>query len=195
MMSPRQVLGAALVILLLGAGVAAVACARWTRPIAEADAALSAGRWEPALAAYAQAGARLDRLPVARQLLARDYARAAGARLWIYYHLQRYDELIEEAQRAPDAAAPHFWAGLALLAKGRAERKPDEQLGWLSRAEEELRRAVEAAPADWDTKYDYELVSRLAIALRKQPKVPPNQLMQLLRAQPRAAARPGRPVG
>ena len=182
-------------ILLLAAGVAAVACARWTRPIADADAALAAGRWDEALASYARAEARLDRLPAVRQLLARDYARSARARLWIYYHLQRYDELIEEAQRAPEAAAPHFWAGLALFAKGRAERQPDQQIGWLSRAEDELRRAVEAAPADWDTKYDYELVSRLAIALRKQPKVPPHQLMQLLRAQPRAAAKPGRHVG
>lgn len=182
-------------ILLLVAGVAAVACARWTRPIADADEALAAGRWDQALAAYALAQARLDRLPAARQLLARDYARAAAARLWIYYHLQRYDELLEEAQRAPEDAAPHFWSGLALLAKGRAERKPDQQVGWLTRAEEELRRAVEAAPADWDTKYDYELVSRLAAALRKQPKTPPNEIMQLLRAQPRAAAKPGRHIG
>jgi tetratricopeptide (TPR) repeat protein len=195
MMSPRQVLSAAFVIGLLAAGAAAVACARWTRPIAEADAAVAAGQWDRALASYALAQARLDRLPAARQLLARDYARAAAARLWIYHHLQRYDELLEEAQRAPEDAAPHFWSGLALLAKGRAERKPDEQIGWLNRAEEELRRAVEAAPADWDTKYDYELVARLAAALRKQPKTPPNELMQLLREPPRAAAKPGRHVG
>jgi tetratricopeptide (TPR) repeat protein len=195
MMFPRPALGAALVILLLVAGAAAVACARWTRPIAAADAALAAGRFDEALASYALAEARLDRLPAVRQLLARDYARSAGARLWIYYQLQRYDELIEAARRSPEDAAPHYWSGLAFFAKGRAERKSEEQLGWLSRAEEELRRAVEAAPADWDTKYDYELVSRLAIALRKQPRVPPNQLMQLLRAQPRAAAKPGRRVG
>src|SRR5437870_1859916 len=113
MMSPRHALGAALAILLLVAGMAAVACARWTRPIAEADEALAAGRWDEALASYARAAARLDRLPAARQLLARDYARASGARLWIYYHQQRYDELIEDAQRAPEAAAPHLWSGLA----------------------------------------------------------------------------------
>ena len=195
MMSPRQALGAALVTLLLVAGAAALACARWTRPIADADQALAAGEWDRALASYDLARARLDRLPAARQLLARDYARAAAAQLWIYHHLQRYDELIEAAQQSPEAAAPHFWAGLAFLAKGRAERKPEAQIGWLTRAEEALRRAVEADPADWDTKYDYELVARLAAALRKQPKTPPNELMQLLRAQPRAGAKPGRHVG
>ena len=34
-------------------------------------------------------------------------------------------------------------------------------------------------------------ITRLASALRKQPKTPPNQLMQLLRPQPRATCGPG----
>lgn len=182
-------------LVLLVAGAAAVAAARWTRPIAAADEALAAGDWDRALASYAIAEARFDRLPAIRQLLARDYARAVGAQLWIYYRLQRYDELIAKAQRAPDAAAPHFWSGLACFAKSRGEGTPEAQFGWLARAEEELRRAVEAAPADWDTKYDFELVTRLAAAVRKQPRVPPNQLMQLLRPQPRAGVKPGRHIG
>src|SRR3954462_11491592 len=153
MMSARRSLGVALVIVLLLGGAAAVACARWTHPIAEGDAALRGGAWDQALTAYARAEARLDRVPAARQLLARDYARAVGAQLWIFYQQERYDELIEKAQHAPDAAAPHFWSGLAFFAKSRGEGKPEAQLGWLSRAEEELRRAVEAAPADWDAKY------------------------------------------
>lgn len=195
MMSVRRSLGAALVLVLLAAGAAAVASARWLRPMAEADEALAAGDWERARAAYGVAEARFDRVPAIRQLLAREYARAVAAQLSIDYRLQRYDALIEKAQRAPDAAAPHFWAGLAFFAKSRGDGKPEAQFGWLARAEEELRRAVEAEPADWDTKYDFELVTRLATALRKQPKVPPNQLMQLLRPQPRAGARPGRHIG
>ena len=57
------------------------------------------------------------------------------------------------------------------------------------------RRAVEAAPDDWDTKFDFEMVTRLAAELRKQPKTPPNQLMQLLRPQPKPGAKPVRRVG
>ncbi len=185
-------LGGALMLLLLVSGAAAVGCARWTQPIAEADEALRGGDWDGALTSYAIAEARFDRLPLARHLLARDYVRAVGAQLWIYYRQQRYDELIEKAQRAPDAADPHFWSGLAFFAKSRGEGKPEAQFGWLTRAEEELRRAVEATPSDWDTKYDFELVTRLAAALRKQPRTPPNQLMQLLRPQPRAGPKPGR---
>ncbi len=115
--------------------------------------------------------------------------------LWVLYRLGRYDETIEKADRAPDGSAPHFWSGCAFFEKAVAEEKPEARLGWMSRAEEELRRAVESTPDDWDTKYDFELVTRLAAELRKQPKTPPNQLMQLLRPQPKAGAKPAKRVG
>ena len=182
-------------VLLLGVGLAAVACARWTGPVADADAALALGQWERALASYARAEHRFDRLPVLREVIARDYNRVVTNQLWLYYRLQRYDDLIARAERAPEGATPHLWAGLALLAKGRAETKPDAQLGWLTRSEEELRRAVEAEPADWDTKFDFELVTRLAAELRKQPKSPPSQLMQILRPPAKPGTKPGRRVG
>ena len=79
--------------------------------------------------------------------------------------------------------------------EARAEEKPDLRLGWLTRAEEEFRRAVEATPDDWDTKYDFELVTKLAAELRRQPRTPPNQLMQLLRPQPKPGAKPVKRVG
>jgi hypothetical protein len=115
--------------------------------------------------------------------------------LWLLHRLQRYDELVDAAQRAPEHAQPHFWSGAAFFEKARAEEKPEPRLGWLTRAEEEFRRAVEANPDDWDTKYDFELVTKLAAELRKQPKTPPNQLMQLLRPQPKPGSKPVRRVG
>jgi hypothetical protein len=180
-------------LVLFVAGAGAMACARWTRPIADGDEALAGGQWDRALGAYAHAERRFDRAPVTRQFLARDYNRVVANQLWLYYRTERYDDLIAKAERAPDGAAPHFWSGLACLAKGQAETGPEAQLGWLIRSEEELRRAVEAAPADWDTKFDFELVTRLTAGLRKQPKTPPNQLMQVLRPQP--GTKPARRVG
>ena len=194
MISARRAVGAlSLVLLVLGA--AAVAYARWSRPIEDGDAALARGDAESALAAYAEAAGRFDAHPLMRQLFARDYTRIAAARLAMQYRLQRYDAVLADAEHAPAAAAPHFWAGLALFAKSRADERPEDQNAALMRAEDELRQAVEAAPADWDAKYNFELVSRLAAALRKQPHTPPDELMQLLRPQPRAGTKPPRRVG
>jgi tetratricopeptide (TPR) repeat protein len=176
-------------------GCTALAYARWTGPIGGADAALAGGRYEEALARYADAEARLDRLAGARPLFDGDYRRVVAAQLWILHRLQRYDQIIDKAQRAPEAALPHFWAGCAFFEKARTEPQAESRLAWLTRAEEEFRRAVEANPADWDTKYDFELVTRLAAQLRKEPKTPPNQLMQLLRPQPKPGAKPIKRVG
>jgi tetratricopeptide (TPR) repeat protein len=189
-----KALGTLLVILMLICGVSLIAYARWTRGIAEADAALAGGRLEEALAAYERVETRFERTPAARQLFADDYNRAAANRLWALYRLERYDDTIEAAERAPIEAAPHFWSGCAFFEKARAEEKPETRLGWLARAEDEFRKAVEAAPDDWDTKFNYELTVRLAAALRKQPKTPPSQMMQLLRP-PTTGAKAPRRVG
>jgi tetratricopeptide (TPR) repeat protein len=190
-----RTIGAAVMVVAFVVGIAALAYARWTSPIAEADAALAAGRFDQALAGYAGAETRFERVSASKQLFGADYDRVVGNQLWLLYRLGRYDQTIEKADRAPDGASPHFWSGLAFFEKARGEQKPEQRLGWFTRSEEEFRRAVEAAPGDWDTKYDYELVTRLAAELRKQPKTPPSQLMQLLRPQPKVGAKPARRVG
>jgi len=181
------------VLLLAGAG--ALAYARWTRPIAEADEALAGGEFDRALSRYGDAEARFDRVAAAKQLFPSEYHRVVANELWLLYRLERYDETIDKAERAPEGADPHFWAGCAFVDKARTADNAEARLGWLSRAEEEFRRAVEATPDDWDTKFDYELATRLAAELRKQPKTPPSQLMQLLRPQPKAGTKPPKRVG
>jgi tetratricopeptide (TPR) repeat protein len=185
----------AAMVLALVAGVAMVAYARWTSPSAASDRALADGRYEEALAGYREAEARFDRVAAAKQLFAADYSHVMANQLFVLHRLRRYDETIDAAQRAPEQALPHFWAGSAFFEKARTEEKPDPRLAWLSRAEEEFRRALEAAPDDWDAKYDFELVSKLAAELRKRPETPPNQLMQLLRPQPKPGAKPVKRVG
>jgi tetratricopeptide (TPR) repeat protein len=192
--SALKSIGIAIVILMLATGGGAFAYGRWSHGAADADAALSRGQLEQALAAYATAEARFDRLPVTKQLFSSDYHHVVANELWLLYRLGRYNETIDKAERAPDAASPHLWAACAFFEKARREEKPDARLGWLTRAEEEFRRAVEGAPEDWDSKYDFELTTRLAAELRKQPKTPPKQLMQLLRP-PMPTGKPTRRVG
>lgn len=182
-------------VVALLAGAAAIAYARWTQPVAAADAALAEGRYEEALARSLDAEARFDRFAAAKQMFTDDYSHVMANQLVALHRLRRFDEIIETAQRAPEQAQPHFWAGSAFFEKAAAENKPEPRLAWLTRAEEEFRRAVEAAPDDWDTKYDFELVSRLASELRKRPETPPNQLMQLLRPQPKPGSKPVKRVG
>jgi tetratricopeptide (TPR) repeat protein len=196
MTTARRSLSAAIALPLMAIGIAALVYARWTTPMAAGDAAIAAGDWPGALAAYAAAGARFDRFPVLKEAAAGDYGHMAANELFALYQLKRYDEVLARAERAPDGAAPHLWAGLALFARARAETaSSDAQLGWLARAEDELHRAVQNDPADWDAKYNFELVSRLAAELRRLPKTPPSQLMQLLRLQPRSGLKDPRPVG
>ena len=182
------------VVLLLISGATLIGYARWTSPLKDGDAALADGRFEQAVVSYQLAEARFDALPAAKQIVPIEYNRAVGNHLLALYRLKRYDEVIDLAQKAPAAALPNVWAGCAFFQKAIVEEAPDARLGWLSRAEEEFRKAIEATPDDWDTKFDFELTTRLAAELRKQPNTPPKQMMQLLRP-PTAGAKPPRRTG
>jgi len=186
--------GAALVLVLFLAGASLLAYARWTRPIADADRALADGRLDEAIAGYRVSELRFDQLPAARQLFESEYARAYGNHLWALYRAKRYDDVIDLAEKGPAEASPHFFSGCAFFLKAAAEEQPETRLGWFTRAEEEFHKALERAPDDWDTKYDFELTARLASELRKQPKTPPKQLMQLLRP-PQTGTKQQRRVG
>lgn len=189
-----RALGSTLVVLLLASGVALIGYARWTGALRDADAALAGGYLEQAVAGYQNAEARFDAVPAAKQLVPTEYTRAVSNHLLALYRLKRYDEVIDVAQKAPPAASPNFWSACAFFQKATVEDAPEARLGWLSRAEDEFRKAIEAAPEDWDTKFDFELTTRLASELRKQPNTPPKQLMQLLRP-PTAGAKPPRRTG
>lgn len=189
-----KALGSIIVVLLLAAGLTLIGYARWAQPLEEGDKALAEGTLEGAIARYQAAQARFDAMPAAKQLVSTEYIRAVSNHLWALYRLKRYDEVIDLAQRAPADASPNYWAASAFFQKATVEEKPEARLGWLSRAEEEFRKAVEAAPDDWDTKYNYELTTRLSAELRKQPLTPPKQLMQLLRP-PTPGAKPPRRIG
>lgn len=186
---------AVLLMLALVAGASILGYARWTRPIVEAAEAARSGDSTRALSSYATAEARFDRWPVTKTLLKADYRRAVGDQLALLYRAGEYDRTIEKATTAlPDTGA-NFWAGCALFAKASDETAAEGRLALLSRAEEEFREALRLAPDDWDTKYNYELTSRLAAELRKQPKTPPKTLMQLLRPQPKDAQQPVKKTG
>jgi len=184
MIARLKPIASSFMLLVFIAGCAALAYAWWTRPVAAADAALADGQFERALGDYAIAEARFDRVPVTKQLFPAEYNRLISNQLWSLYRLERYDETIEMAERAPEGAMPHFLAGCALFHEGDNEHKPDARQQWINRAQEEFRRAVEITPDDWDTKYNFELATRLQKTLLSKPQTLTNQQMHLLRPQP-----------
>ena len=171
------------------AGASLFAYGRWSAPLVEAAAAIEARQPERALASYQIGAERFRTVPPTQQALARDYALLTHNRLALLYQRGEYDAVIEAADSAPPEAAPHYWVGCALFAKSRREEKPESQLEWLSRAEDEFKRALTDMPDDWDTKYNYEVTARLAAAMRnpsksgKQSQSAPTSIMQLLRPQ------------
>lgn len=187
--------GSSAMVLLFAGGCVAIAYARWTQPIVDADAATDRGDFVRALALYSVAETRFDSAPPLKRLMSSEYNRVVANQLWLLHRLERYEDAIEKAARAPEDANPHFWAGAACFKKGRSVVDQSERTAWLVRAQEELHRAVEAAPADWDAKFDLELAMRLNTELRRRPQTPPSELMHLLRPEPRPGAVPTRRTG
>jgi hypothetical protein len=176
------------------AGIALVVYARWTEPIAEAAAAIQGQDPERAVGAYAVSARRFNDIAVSQRVMPGELSLVAHNKLALLYRLGRYDELIEAAAAAPPTAAPHFWSGCAMFRKAEREKKPEAQIEWVGRAADEFKLALTAAPDDWDTKYNFELTSRLSAELRKQPNTPPKQLMLLLRP-PTPGSKPARRIG
>jgi hypothetical protein len=168
-------------VLALIAGAALLLYARWTEPQVQAAAAAAAGDSTRALLNFQSSTTRFKDMPVTQQMLPRDFARATYNELALLYQSGNYDAVLEAADAAPAGAFPHFWAGCALFAKGELEEKAEERLAWLNRAKDTFKLALAANPDDWDTKYNYELSSRLVSALRTKPKQVPPALLQLLR--------------
>ena len=187
-------LPAVLSVLAVLAGAAAVGYAVLARPLLDADRALTAGDADAALERYATAERRFGRFRLGRLVFAGDYADSIYNQLALLYRAGNYDAVLEKAGSAPAGAVPHFWSGLVLLARSIPETDPDTQLAGLSRAEEELRQALQASPDDWDTKFNFELAARLAAELRRQPKKRVDEPLRLLRPQP-TPPRPARKAG
>ncbi|MEW5984587.1 MAG: hypothetical protein AB1806_19725 [Acidobacteriota bacterium] len=190
-----RMVGSSVMVLLLLGGCAMVAYARWTVPIADGDEAALAGNAPLAFAAYAYAEKRFDAAPPLKRLFASEYERIVANQLRLLYGFESYDEIIEKAARSPEGANPHFWAGAACFQKAALEPDPSVRLAWFTRATEELRRALEAEPDDWDTKYNLEMLLRVVWELRRRPQTPPGELMQLLRPDPASGSAPTKKRG
>ena len=191
--APAWLWTAAIVTLAAGAGL--FWFSGWRAPIVEGDAAAASGDWTRALERYAAAEARFNEWPVAQRLFPTTYRASLANQLAAHYRLGSLDAVLEKAETIPASGEAHFWVGSALFEKSKAEENADARLGLLGRATDEFKAALELRPDDWDRIYNYELARRLFDELRKKPKTPPKQLLELLRPQPKEGNKPVKRVG
>ena len=189
-----RTIGSYVMVVMLLVGCVMIAYARWSHPIAYADAALATGDIGPAIDAYAVAEERFDALPPLKWLLPSEYNRVIASQLRLLFYMELYEEAIEKAARAPAQADAHFWAAAASFQIGLLEEGggPSARLAWFGRAQQELMRAMDVAPDDLDIKYDLEMALRITDEMRRLDS--PGALMrQLLR--PRDDGSAPRPIG
>ena len=161
----------------LVSGVTLLILAVWLRPAAQAEQAAQQQNYEQALEYYAKAEARFNQFSIAKQFMPASYQAIVTNQFRILYRMNELDKLIEMTAAHSGDASARFWSGSALFAKGVAQSEKEAQLAWFGRAKEEFRSALELVPADWDTKYTYELTERLIAELRDKPS-PPEQILE-----------------
>lgn len=159
--------------------VGALVYGRTLRGIDRANALYWDGSTDAAIQAFRDldAGFRshglLTRLvPRERDLVLHNYLR-------LLYLQEDYDSVIvrgEDALLDHDGPAPvvSYWLGNAYYRKAvSGEAEEEEALAWLRRAGEQYQEAVVEASADWDVKYNHELVQTLLheIDRREQQEV------------------------
>jgi len=157
--------------------------ATWMSPLVAADSAVRDGRLSDGLNEFGTAEARLSQIPALQQIAPGLLGSVQANQVRLLYEMQRYDEAIEKAGNSTSVHGTHFWSGCAMFARGSAEERGETRLEWFERAEGEFKTALEAAPGDWDTKFNYELTRSLLNRLREEPETPRRLLFELLRPQ------------
>lgn len=190
-----SVLAWATAIVALLSGAALIWFSAWRQPLLDAEAAATTGDWPRALERYAAAEARFNDWPLSQRVFPAVYRATLANQLAAHYRLGALDAVLEKAETVPATAASHFWTGSALFDKSRAEQNADARLAWLGRATDEFKAVLEIEPENWDAIYNYELTKRLFEELRKKPKTPPKQLLELLRPQPKEGNKPVKRIG
>ena len=162
-------------------GLLLVAVAWWLRPVSVAERAMANGNLEMAIDQYGVGRSRLGWIPFSEQLSPGTHDVLAGNQLSLQYVLRRYDRILEDTNDEMPTFPEAFWAGCVLFDKALVETDFKARLELLTEAHRNFRRALELNPADWDTKFNYEVADRMLSVLQAQPEITPQEIIKLLR--------------
>ncbi len=162
-------------------GLILVCVAWWLRPIAAAERALLSGDLDRAVQQYTVGRHRLDWIPYGHNLFPGLDDLVRSNQLSLQYALRRYDGILEDAGAKAVRGPAAFWAGCALFDKALVEVDPEVRVRLMSEAHQSFRRALELAPGDWDSKFNYEVAGRFLSILQEQPQTPTPEIIKILR--------------
>jgi hypothetical protein len=191
----RQIVAVTSAVLVLAVSLSLLSYARWVRGIAAGNRALAGQDYSAAEHAYTAAEMQTVHSLVPSDLLRVEDRVLVFNRAQLLNSNKRYGELAHlldaAAAHRPELANDaeyHFWMGIVEYQKAVSETDKQALRTELQQASDSFRMAIQAAPNDWDSKYNYELTSRLLAGMRNKKEDSQEQLkrggMKILREDP-----------
>lgn len=167
-----------IVLLLAGAGMAWYYSSQVAAPLEAGSLALRRRDWNSALNHYRRVRQTLESSPALKYLLAADLDDAVIGEIQVHYHTGQDQEGIQLSNQRADASPEFARDPRRLLWTGNLwfRRAVEESVGkehdlqrreQLNAALDFFRKALEANPSSWETKFNYELVS--AVMAQENP--------------------------
>lgn len=188
-------------LLWMAASLSLVGYGRMLQRIDRAEALYWSGSSDEAVAAFAALDGGFRARPWLGRLLRAERERVAGNYLRLLYARGDYDRVIQEAEASmleaeEPPAVVRYWLGNAYYRKAvTTEGAPDAEqaMAWLRRAGEQYQEAIAASSADWDLKYNHELVQTLLERVSR--RAAQEKIFELLRPQDKNGPQPPQPRG
>ncbi len=160
-----KVVRAAVVIGILLLSAALLGYGAWRLALERGARAAARGDSETAARSYAAAERPFTAVPVLARLFPDGYSRAVYPQVALLYARAKVDDAVGKLERAATVSPAMseqsefaFWNGNAMLKRALATSDPETVVKHLYAASAQYRKGLEAAPDDWDLKYNYELV-------------------------------------
>lgn len=174
-----SVAGVALISLLcLGYGL-------WLLQLERGARAQAQGEFDRAIAFYTAAEWPFP--PFMARFLPDHYSRAVFPKIAVLYNRGKTSDVVVELERVT-ARAPSlaerpefaFWSGNVLLRRALEATESENIIKHLYAAGAHYRKALEAAPEDWDIKYNYELVQHVLAEQEREKEKEQSKMKSIL---------------
>jgi tetratricopeptide (TPR) repeat protein len=178
-------LGILIGVLLLS--LALIGYGSWLLQLDRGARAIDRGDLDAATEIYASAEHSIAGASALASLFPDHYGRSVFPQVALLYRRGKTDEAMSKLDQAATAAPAlidrpeyGYWSGNVLLRHALDNEDPDVIMKNLYAAGEHYRKSLAAAPADWDLKYNYELVQYLIAQQELENKKEESRIKSIL---------------